>query len=180
MNALFRKGQILGTAYLGFSQGSNDAQKTMGIVTLALLTATQAGHFAHAPSCLGFMQTPEFHVPVWVKVMCACTMASGTASGGRRIIKTLGRKMAKLQPANGFTADVTAATVLLGAAALGMPVSTTHAVSTSIMGAGTARNPKTMRWHVVESILWTWVLTLPATFLAAYGLMGLLRLVHGV
>ena len=87
--------------------------------------------------------------------------------------------MARLQTPNGFTADTTAATVLLVAARFGMPVSTTHAVSTSIMGVGTARNPKSMRWHVVESIIWTWFLTLPATALVAYGLMRLLRLFHG-
>ena len=178
-NRLFRRGQLFSTAFLGFSQGSNDAQKTMGIIALALFTSTQSGALNHAPGCLGFMQTQEFHVPLWVKLLCACTMAAGTASGGRRIIKTLGLKMAKLQPANGFTADTTAASVLLGAAAMGMPVSTTHAVSTSIMGTGTARNPKTMRWHVVESIIWTWLMTLPATALAAYGLMRLINLLHG-
>jgi inorganic phosphate transporter, PiT family len=178
VNGVFRRGQILSTAFLGFSQGSNDAQKTMGIITLALFTSTQAGHLTHTPSFLSFMQTPEFSVPLWVKLLCAFTMAAGTASGGRRIIKTLGRKMARLQSANGFTADTTAATILLVAAKMGMPVSTTHAVSTSIMGAGTARNPKTMKWHVVESIIWTWFMTLPATALAAYGLMSMVRLFH--
>ncbi len=178
VSRVFRKGQILSTAFLGFSQGSNDAQKTMGIVTLALFTSTKAGDLAHVPGCLAFMQTPEFHIPLWVKLLCALTMATGTASGGRRIIKTLGRKMARLQPANGFAADTTAGSVLLGAAALGMPVSTTHAVSTSIMGAGTARNPRTMRWHVVESIIWTWFMTIPATALVAYCLMLLLQALH--
>jgi PiT family inorganic phosphate transporter len=177
-NRLFRRGQLLSTAFLGFSQGNNDAQKTMGIIALALFTSTQSGALNHAPGCFGFMQTREFHVPIWVKLACACTMAAGTASGGRRIIKTLGRKMVKLQSANGFTADTTAASVLLGAAAMGMPVSTTHAVSTSIMGAGTARNASTMRWDVVESIIWTWVLTLPVTALVAYGLMRLLLFFH--
>jgi inorganic phosphate transporter, PiT family len=180
VNGVFRKGQLLSTAFLGFSQGSNDAQKTMGLITLALFSATQAGHLSQAPGCLQFMQTTEFHVPLWVKLMCALTMAAGTASGGRRIIKTLGRKMARLQTPNGFTADATAATVLLVAARFGMPVSTTHAVSTSIMGVGTARNPKSMRWHVVESIIWTWFLTLPATALTAYGLMRLARLLQWV
>ena len=147
----------------------------MGIITLALVTCTQSGVLAQVPDCLSFLKTFEFHVPLWVKLMCAFTMAAGTASGGRRIIKTLGRKMAKLHSANGFTADVTAASVLLVAAGMGMPVSTTHAVSTSIMGVGTARNPKTMRWQVVESIIWTWVLTLPVTALVAYGLMRVLQ-----
>ena len=177
VNGIFRKGQILSTAFLGFSQGSNDAQKTMGVITLALFASTQSGGLAHAPSCLHFMRTPVFHVPIWVKLVCAGTMAAGTASGGRRIIRTLGREMTKLPPANGFAADTTAASILLGAAALGMPVSTTHAVSSSIMGVGTARNPKTVRWHVVESIVRTWFMTIPATALAAYGLMRLLQLV---
>ena len=101
-------------------------------------------------------------------------MAAGTAAGGRRIIKTLGRKVARLQPANGFAADTTSASILLATAYLGMPVSTTHAVSTSIMGVGAARRAKTMRWDLVESIVWTWVFTLPATGLIAYGLMRLL------
>jgi PiT family inorganic phosphate transporter len=178
VNGVFRKGQILSTAFLGFSQGSNDAQKTMGIITLALFSSTQAGDLSHAPACFRFLQTPEFSVPLWVKLLCAVTMAAGTASGGRRIIRTLGRKMAKLQCANGFAADTTAATVLLVAARLGMPVSTTHVVATSIMGVGTARNPKTMRWQVVRSILWAWFMTLPATALAAYGLMRLVQELH--
>jgi len=178
LNSVFRKGQILSTAFLGFSQGSNDAQKTMGIITLALFSATQAGELSSAAPCFRFLQTPNFSVPLWVKLLCAVTMAAGTASGGRRIIKTLGRKMAKLGSANGFAADTTAATVLLVAAGYGMPVSTTHAVSTSIMGAGTARNPRTMKWSVVQTIVCTWFMTIPATGLAAYALMRLLQTVH--
>jgi PiT family inorganic phosphate transporter len=179
INGVFRKAQIFSAAFLGFSQGSNDAQKTMGVIALALFTATQAGDFANAPACLHFMQNPEFKVPLWVKLTCALTMACGTATGGRRIIKTLGRRVARLQPVNGFAADSMAASVLLVAARFGMPVSTTHAVSTAIMGVGAARNHKTMRWHLVESIVWTWVLTLPATMLLAYGFFHLYRLLWG-
>jgi inorganic phosphate transporter, PiT family len=102
-------------------------------------------------------------------------MAAGTASGGRRIIKTLGTKVGRLQPVNGFAADATSASVLMTTALLGMPVSTTHVVSTAIMGVSSARNPRAVRWHVVESILWTWCLTLPATGLIGYGLMRLIR-----
>jgi PiT family inorganic phosphate transporter len=109
-----------------------------------------------------------------VKFTCAFTMAAGTAIGGRRIIKTLGRKVSRLQPVNGFAAETTSATILMVAARLGMPVSTTHAVSTSIMGVGAARNHKAMHWHVVESIVWTWFMTLPATGLIAYALRRLL------
>ncbi|HRT10829.1 MAG TPA: inorganic phosphate transporter, partial [Candidatus Paceibacterota bacterium] len=125
---------------------------------------------AAAPDWLHFMQTVEFKVPVWVKVLCALTMAGGTAAGGRRIIKTLGRKVSRLQPANGFAADTVSASVLLTTAHLGMPVSTTHVVSTSIMGVGTARSARRMNWSIVESIVWAWILTLPATGLTAYGL----------
>ena len=170
INTAFRKLQILSAAFLGFSHGSNDAQKTMGIITLALFSATNAADLMHLPPWLQFLHTPQFHIPLWVKLICAFTMAAGTAAGGRRIIKTLGRKVARLQPVNGFAADTTSATVLMVTAHLGMPVSTTHAVSTSIMGVGAARNHKTMRWHLVESIVWTWFMTLPAAGLIAYGL----------
>jgi len=175
VNAVFRPMQMLSAGFLGFSHGSNDAQKTMGILALALFTATQAGELLHVPSWLGFLHTPEFKIPLWVKLVCAGTMAAGTASGGRRIIKTLGRRVGRLQPVNGFASDSASASVLMTTAIFGMPVSTTHVVSTAIMGVGTARNPNAMRWHIVESIVWTWFLTLPATGLLAYGVMRLLQ-----
>ncbi len=175
INAVFRKLQIFSAGYLGFSNGSNDAQKTMGIIALALFSATRAGQLTNPHPCLQFLHTPEFKIAFWVKCICALTMAAGTATGGRRIIKTLGRKVSRLHPVNGFAAETTSATVLLATARLGMPVSTTHAVSTSIMGVGAARNHKAMRWPLVESIVWTWFMTLPATGLIAYGLMHLLR-----
>ncbi len=177
---VFRRLQVFSAGFLGFSHGSNDAQKTMGIVALALFSATQAGQLFALPDWLGFLRTPEFKVPIWVKLVCAGTMAAGTAAGGRRIIKTLGRRVARLQPVNGFAADTTSASVLMSTALFGMPVSTTHAVSTSIMGVGAARNSKGMRWHIVESILWTWFMTLPATGLLAYGFMRLLQLLGTV
>jgi PiT family inorganic phosphate transporter len=179
VNTVFRKLQIFSAGYLGFSNGSNDAQKTMGIIALALFTATRAGDLTCLPPWLHFLHTPEFRIALWVKVLCAATLAVGTATGGRRIIKTLGRKVSRLQPVNGFAAESTAATVLMVAARLGMPVSTTHAVSTAIMGVGAARNHKAMRWHLVESIMWTWFMTLPATGLIAYGLMRLFRALGG-
>ncbi len=176
INAVFRKLQIFSAGFLGFSHGSNDAQKTMGIIALALFAATQAGSLEHLPGALKFLRTPEFRIAIWVKILCACTMAAGTAAGGRRIIKTIGRKVARLQPVNGFAADTTSASVLLTTAHLGMPVSTTHVVSTSIMGVGTARSFRAMRWDLVESIVWTWFLTLPATGLMSYGLMRLMQM----
>jgi len=175
INRVFGKLQIFSAAFLGFSHGSNDAQKTMGIVALALFSATNLGDLAHLPPWLQFLHTPEFKVPLWVKFTCAFTMAAGTATGGRRIIKTLGRKVSRLQPVNGFAADTTSATVLMTTAVLGMPVSTTHAVSTSIMGVGAARNHRGIKWHLVESIVWTWFMTLPATGLIAYALMRLFQ-----
>jgi PiT family inorganic phosphate transporter len=103
-------------------------------------------------------------------------MAAGTAAGGRRIIKTLGRKVARLEPLNGFAADLTSAAVLMTTARMGMPVSTTHTVSASIMGVGAARSRRSMRWDLIESILWAWIFTLPASGLLAYGLTHLLKL----
>jgi inorganic phosphate transporter, PiT family len=173
INSTFKPLQIISAGFLGFSHGSNDAQKTMGIVALALFTATKGGVFEHMPAWMDFLHTPKFEVALWVKLVCAATMAAGTAAGGRRIIKTLGRKVARLQPVNGFAADTTSATILLLTARLGMPVSTTHVVSTAIMGVGTARRSKAMRWDLVETIVWTWFLTLPATCLVSYGLMRL-------
>jgi PiT family inorganic phosphate transporter len=175
VNTVFRKLQIFSAGYLGFSNGSNDAQKTMGIIALALFSATRAGHLDCPHPWLRFLHTPEFKIAFWVKCVCALTLAAGTATGGRRIIKTLGRKVSRLHPVNGFAAETTSATVLIAAARLGMPVSTTHAVSASIMGVGAARNPKAMRWPLVESIVWTWFMTLPATGLVAYALLHLLK-----
>jgi inorganic phosphate transporter, PiT family len=175
INSVFRKLQIVSAAALGFSHGSNDAQKTMGILTLALFTATSSGQLAGLPDWLSFLRTPEFRVALWVKVACAITMAAGTAAGGKRIIRTLGRRVSRLQPVNGFAADTSSTAVLLATAHLGMPVSTTHVVSAAIMGVGTARNSKGMRWDIVEQILWAWVFTLPASCLLAFGFMQALR-----
>ena len=162
------KAQLVSAAYMGFSHGSNDAQKTMGIIALALFSATKAGELANLPGWLSWLHTPKFEVAVWVKIVCAITMAAGTAAGGWRIIKTLGHKVVKLQPIHGFAAETTAATVLFTAAQLGMPVSTTHAISTSIMGVGVAKTPKALRWELIERILWTWFLTIPATGVIAW------------
>jgi len=175
INRVFRKLQVASAAAMGFSHGSNDAQKTMGILALALYSWTQTGNTSDLPSWLSFLRTPEFKIALWIKIVCAITMAAGTATGGRRIIKTLGRKVARLHPLNGFAADLTSAAVLMTTARLGMPVSTTHTVSASIMGVGAARSWQTMRWHLVESIAWAWVFTLPASGLLAFGLMHLLK-----
>jgi PiT family inorganic phosphate transporter len=175
VNRVFGKLQLLSSAYMGFGHGMNDAQKTMGIIALALLTATTGGLFDQLPGWLSFLRVAPpaagQSVPIahWITVVCALTMCAGTAAGGWRIIKTLGHKMVRLHPVHGFAAETTSATILLTAAAFGMPVSTTHAVTTSIMGVGCAKGFNQMRFDVVERILWAWVLTLPASAAAAYG-----------
>ncbi len=197
VNRVFGKLQLCSSAYMGFGHGMNDATKCMGIITLALVTATTSGVFADLPSWAGFIVTKEGSspyslnlganmvaclpnflqfgympapadvksqgIPNWVVILCALTMAAGTAAGGWRIIKTMGHRMVKLQPVHGFAAETTAATVLAVAGSLGMPVSTTHAISTSIMGVGCARRFGALKLGVVERIVWAWILTIPVT-----------------
>lgn len=165
---IFGKAQLLSAGFMGYSHGSNDAQKTMGIITLALFTGTQAGIFANLPPGLGFLETPEFIVPRWVMITCALTMAAGTAGGGWRIIRTMGHKMVKLQPIHGFAAETTAAFIIHGASTIGIPLSTTHVISTSIMGVGASKRLSAVKWGVVERIVWAWVLTLPVTGLVGF------------
>jgi PiT family inorganic phosphate transporter len=146
----------------------------MGIITPALFTGTKAGTFNQLPSWLQFLHTPEFNnVPVWVKIVCALTMGAGTAAGGWRIIRTLGHKMVKLQPVHGFAAETTAALIIQGASHFGIPLSTTHVISTSIMGVGAVKRFSGVKWSVVERIVWAWIFTLPATGLLGYALAWL-------
>jgi PiT family inorganic phosphate transporter len=152
LNAVFRRLQVLSAGYMAFSHGSNDAQKTMGIMTLALVTA-------------GVIDS--FEVPLWVILTAASAISLGTAAGGWRIIKTMGTKVVKLDPVHGFAAETTAATIIFGATQLGMPVSTTHVISSAIMGVGSSDRLKTVRWGVARSIVVAWILTLPASGLAA-------------
>jgi PiT family inorganic phosphate transporter len=173
----FGRLQLFSSAYMGFSHGTNDAQKTMGIIALALVAATKAGTFDSLPGWLGFLKTAEplpgksLDIALWIKVLCALTMAAGTAIGGWRIIRTLGHKLVKLQPVHGFAAETAAASVLLGTALFGMPVSTTHVITTSIMGVGAAKRLSAMKWIVAERIVWAWILTLPVSAAIAYGLV---------
>lgn len=177
VSRVFGKAQLLSAAYMGFSHGSNDAQKTMGIITLTLVAATTSGTFDHLPGWLSWLRTPEAlpgqpqEIAAWIKVICALTMAAGTAAGGWRIIKTLGHRMVRLKPVHGFAAETTAATVLIIAARLGMPVSTTHAITASIMGVGCAKRFSALKLGVAERILWAWVFTLPASGTIAYLVM---------
>ena len=143
----FRRVQIVSAGYMAFSHGSNDAQKTMGIITLALFSAGAI---------------PEIEVPFWVIVVAASALSLGTAVGGWRIMKTMGHRVVELEPVHGFAAETTAATVLVATAHFGMPVSTTHVISSAIMGVGTAKGPHGVRWGVARRILVAWVLTIPA------------------
>ena len=150
----FRRLQVISAGYMAFSHGSNDAQKTMGIITLALFAAGAI---------------PTIDVPFWVIVVSATAISLGTAVGGWRIMATMGHRVVELEPVHGFAAETTAATVILGAAQFGAPVSTTHVISSAIMGVGSARGPKGVRWGVARRILLAWVITIPAAGLVAAG-----------
>ena len=182
VSGLFGKLQLVSSAYMGLSHGQNDAQKTMGIIALALAAAMKAGTLNDAPEWLSFLKHPfvtgadhKEGIAIWIKVTCAVVMAAGTAAGGWRIIKTMGHKMVKLQPIHGFAAETTGASVLAVAAHFGMPVSTTHAITTSIMGVGFAKRSNALNFSVVQRILIAWVLTIPVTAGIGYGLKTLVQ-----
>jgi PiT family inorganic phosphate transporter len=137
---------------MAFSHGSNDAQKTMGIITLALFTA-------------GVIDTHE--VPLWVILVSATAISLGTAAGGWRIIKTMGQRVVKLDPVHGFAAETTAATIIFGASHFGAPVSTTQVIASAIVGVGASRRLSAVRWGVAGNIVTAWILTIPASALAA-------------
>jgi PiT family inorganic phosphate transporter len=153
VNRYFAKLQIVSSSFMAFSHGSNDAQKVMGIITLTLLSG-------------GYIDSLD--VPFWVIMLCAMAMGLGTALGGWSVIKTLGMRMLKLEPVHGFAAETAASAVILGASALGMPVSTTHVVSTAIMGVGATRRLSAVRWGIAGKIVVAWVFTLPFCFALAW------------
>lgn len=173
VNAIFSKLQIVSAAYMGFGHGTADAQKTMGIIALTLFAATKSGDLNDIPPWLTFLRIPAMDkhtaIPLWIVLTCAVVMAAGTWAGGWRIIKTLGHKMVKMKPVHGFVAETTAATILVVTGLWGMPVSTTHTITTSIMGVGAAKRSGSVKWLVVERIVWAWVFTIPVT-----GLIGFL------
>ncbi len=176
VNAFFGKAQILSASAMGLSHGLNDAQKTMGIIALALAGATSAGSLDHLPAYLQFLRVDQdanksFEIALWIKVVCALTMAAGTAAGGWRIIKTLGHKMVKLHPINGFAAETSSAAVIIAASSVGIPVSTTHNISAAIMGVGVAKHANAIKWTVVERMVWAWILTIPIAGAIAYVLV---------
>jgi PiT family inorganic phosphate transporter len=176
VQSTFGKLQLVSAAWMAHSHGTNDAQKTMGVIALALFTGTQSGAFKDLPPFFDFLHSPQFVVPKWVIILCAATMAAGTAAGGWRIIRTLGHKMVKLQPVHGFAAETTAAVIIQVASSYGIPLSTTHVISTSIMGVGAVKRFSGVKWSVVERIVWAWILTLPATGLIGYVLARLMQL----
>jgi PiT family inorganic phosphate transporter len=166
VNRRFRRAQILSAAFVSFSHGANDAQKTMGIITLALLST---GHLR----LHGKEKFPA--VPLWVVIAAALAIGLGTYAGGWRIIRTMGSRIIRLEPDAGFAAQTVAAVVIQGATQLGLPVSTTHVVSGSVMGAGATRRLSAVRWGVARRILVAWVLTIPASALVAGGIALTLR-----
>ncbi len=164
INVFFRRSQIISAIALSLSHGTNDAQKTMGIITLGLVIA-------------GVI--PNFEVPLWVITVSATGIALGTALGGWKLIKTLGSKFYKIRPVHGFSSQLTSAVVILGASIVGGPVSTTQVVSSAIMGVGSADRAKMVRWGVAKEIVVAWVVTIPATAGIAAGLFLFLDTILG-
>ena len=180
VNGFFGKAQIVSAAGMGFAHGMNDAQKTMGIVALTLVSAQSVGTLDNLPGWLAFLHPSpgalaDGDIDTWIKVTCALVMAAGTAAGGWRIIKTLGHKLVKLHPIHGFAAETSAASVILAASSLGIPVSTTHNISSAIMGVGTAKRLNAIKWSVVHKMIWAWILTIPMSGAIAYGLFRVLH-----
>ncbi len=148
LNKVFRKLQILSAAVMAFSHGTADAQKSMGVITMALVS-------------YGSLAT--FDVPNWVKISCAVAMGLGTAAGGWRIIKTVGHDFVKLQPVHGFCVETASAGVILGASAMGLPTSTTHVITSSILGVGLSKRISAVNWAVAYRIVLAWIITIPAS-----------------
>jgi inorganic phosphate transporter, PiT family len=153
LNRGFRRLQVLSAAVMAFAHGTADAQKSMGVITMALVS-------------FGYLTT--FEVPTWVKIACAVAMALGTAAGGWRIIKTVGHDFVKLQPVHGFCVETASAGVILGASAFGMPTSTTHVITSAVLGVGLTKRMSAVNWGLALRIVWAWVLTIPASAVVAY------------
>ena len=161
VNNYFKKFQILSAAWMSFSHGMNDAQNAMGIITMALVS---------------YGALDAFKVPIWVMIACAFAMALGTSLGGWKVIKTMGTKVFKLQPVHGFSAETSAATVIAGISWFGIPISTTHVISTAIMGSGSSQKLSAVRWGIVKNIVVAWVITIPASGAIAAFLYFLVKL----
>jgi PiT family inorganic phosphate transporter len=166
VSRLFGRLQVVSAAYMAFSHGGNDAQKTMGVLTMAL--ASYHGWTGD-----------EWAVPLWVVIAAAGAMGLGTAMGGWRIVKTMGLGVVELRPIDGFAAETAAATVIEVASRLGIPVSTTHVISSSILGVGATRSLSAVRWGIAGRIVTAWVVTLPACIILAWITYSVLRLITG-
>jgi PiT family inorganic phosphate transporter len=166
VSRLFGRLQIISAAYMAFSHGSNDAQKTMGVLTMAL-----ASYYGWTGD--------EWAVPFWVILAAAGAMGLGTAMGGWRIVKTMGLGVVELRPIDGFAAETAAATVIEIASRLGIPVSTTHVISSAILGVGSTRSLSAVRWGIAGRIVTAWVVTIPATILIAWVVYNVLRFITG-
>ena len=153
----FRYGQLVSGTWVAFTHGANDAQKTMGVIALALVAN-------------GNMSPDNFHIPTWVKISAGLTIAAGTYAGGWRIIRTLGQRIYKMQPEHGFAAQLAAGTTLYAGTHFGFPISTTHVVTGAVMGAGATRRLSAVRWGIAGNIAFAWLLTLPAAGLVAAAL----------
>lgn len=164
MNKLFRRLQVIAAGFMALNHGSNDGQKTMGIITLALVL---------------FHRIPTFEVPLWVKLTCALTMAIGTANGGWKIIKTVGKKIFKMEPIHGFAAETSSSLVILAATSFGAPISTTHVFSSSILGVGSSKRFSAVRWGIAGQMVIAWVLTLPASALVGMVCFYLIQFITG-
>jgi PiT family inorganic phosphate transporter len=156
---IFGRGQVFSAGFMAFSHGTNDAQKTMGIITLAILL-DRAGPGGQVPE--------SFEIPIWVILSCGVVIGVGTMVGGWRVVRTIGLRMTKLEPVQGFAAETGAATVITGAARLGIPVSTTHAIGSSIMGVGATKRFSAVRWGVAGQVVTAWVLTWPSCMVMGY------------
>jgi len=164
VNGIFSKLQIVSAAFMAFEHGRNDAQKSMGIITLALVAASTS------LTPIELINGKEVSgIPFWVMLVCAIAMGLGTATGGWKIIKTMGVSIIKLRPIQGFAAEATAATVITIASNIGAPISTTHVITSAVLGVGTAKRTKAVKWGIAKNIVFTWVLTIPATMLIGAG-----------
>ena len=161
VDSLFRRLQLVSAALYSLGHGTNDAQKTMGIIAVLLFSSGYLGH--------------TFYVPIWVILVCHAAIALGTTFGGWRIVKTMGMRITKLQPIGGFCAETAGAFTLIGAAMAGIPVSTTHTITGAIVGVGASRRFSAVRWGVARNVVWAWVLTVPCTALIAAGIQLLVK-----
>ncbi|MBI3786014.1 MAG: inorganic phosphate transporter [Deltaproteobacteria bacterium] len=163
VDTLFRRLQLVSAAFYSLGHGTNDDQKTMGIISILLFSAGYLG--------------PTFYVPMWVILTCHAAIALGTMLGGWRIVKTMGMSITKLQPYGGFCAETAGALTLIGAATAGIPVSTTHTITGAIIGVGATRRLSAVRWGVAGRVVWAWILTVPCTALIAILIVEALRFV---